>query len=185
MNELRTASRLLLGSLLLALAAAGCQLFPAEEDPSSERQIVVRTGTSFGECVGFCRTELIVDPNQAIFRIFVQDFRTGPPDIEVTRELPPDTWSRLLGTFSMAQFLDLDEVYGCPDCVDQGAEWIEIETETRVKRVTFDYGLELDEIRTLQRELRALRAWIQPEIEGDREDSGIRERPAPSISVAR
>ena len=60
-------------------------------------------------------------------------------------------------------FQSLDDVYGCPDCADGGAEFIEIIYDGVAKQVTFDAYTEIDGIQELTILLRDLRAeyWNQ------------------------
>lgn len=53
--------------------------------------------------------------------------------------------------------MELDSIYGCPDCADGGAEWIEIQDDQQIKKVTFEYGDTLAPIENLMLELRDLR----------------------------
>ena len=46
----------------------------------------------------------------------------------------------------------------CPDCADGGAEWVELGFENKVKRVTFEYMKEPEELKTLIPSLRELMA---------------------------
>ena len=51
----------------------------------------------------------------------------------------------------------LQDTYGCPDCADGGAEWVEVETATLKKKVTFEHNKPPAELEAVVTELRALR----------------------------
>ncbi len=50
----------------------------------------------------------------------------------------------------------MDNVIGCPDCADGGSEWLELGFEGDVKRVTFEYMNEPDELKDIIVDLRGL-----------------------------
>jgi len=50
------------------------------------------------------------------------------------------TFTDVLNALEAAGFKKLPETYGCPDCADGGAEFIEIENDGKVQRVTYDYN---------------------------------------------
>nr|WP_068890425.1 hypothetical protein [Pedobacter panaciterrae] len=53
-------------------------------------------------------------------------------------------------------FKNLKSTYGCPDCADGGAEWIEIKIGSNTKRVTFEYGNPPEELKPLNDHLRSI-----------------------------
>jgi len=63
------------------------------------------------------------------------------PEKSATRSTSADTWDQLLREVDQSAFVALDDRYGCPDCADQGGEWIEVRfADGNMKRVTFDYN---------------------------------------------
>ena len=46
----------------------------------------------------------------------------------------------ILNSPDLKNFHKLPAVYGCPDCADGGAEFIELEIDGKVYRVTYNYG---------------------------------------------
>lgn len=54
--------------------------------------------------------------------------------------IPSEEWAEIQKALDLNKFNKLDEVYGCPDCNDGGAEWLEWKTDSsEVKRVTFEF----------------------------------------------
>ena len=49
-------------------------------------------------------------------------------------------WSEIETLLEADGLEGLNEVYGCPDCADGGAEWIEIDEGGSPRRVTFEFG---------------------------------------------
>jgi hypothetical protein len=74
----------------------------------------------------------------------------------------PEQWQRLVQLIDVATFSRLEPVYGCPDCADGGAEWIEIEQGEQRNRVTFEYNATLDPIAALAEEIRQIRSELKP-----------------------
>ncbi|MFQ5631222.1 MAG: hypothetical protein ACE5I1_20820 [bacterium] len=135
----------------------------------SKENIVVKSGTSFGLCVGYCRTELEVNGTEVGFKEFGWDFagRTVP-DRFYTDTISVDVWNDLVGSFDWDAFAALDSVIGCPDCADGGAEWIEVEYFGRIKKVTFEFGAEIRGIDAFSENIRQIRKDIKDHIENGR-----------------
>jgi hypothetical protein len=148
--------RVCVASLLLA-AVIGCQSSPAELPPET----VIRTGTAFGFCAGYCSTELEIRSTHARFTRSGRDPQRNPPQVTQV-ELTSAEVARIRSLAASVAFADLKDVYGCPDCADGGAEWVELDTGALRKRVTFDHGAGPPELQPVLQELRALREKIQP-----------------------
>jgi hypothetical protein len=50
-----------------------------------------------------------------------------------------EKWADLVSAIDLEAFENLDEVIGCPDCTDGGAEWLEIVTLKGRHKVTYEY----------------------------------------------
>jgi hypothetical protein len=146
-------TRLILGTLLLA-SLAGCSRLGIL-DPAGD--ILLRSGTSFGMCVGYCMTELVVRDGSATFAQTSREPGRYPPKKQALR-LSAAEYEALRSVASAADFRQLQSVYGCPDCADGGAEWVEFKDRV----VTLEYRADLQPLGPLLREVRALRARFQP-----------------------
>jgi hypothetical protein len=142
--------------LLVALASmlAGC--FEAL-DPELGEVLGLSSGTSFGECLGYCRKELILD-TQTVTLVETWQPLGVQPERRRSIQLSSADWSRLQGLVDAAAIASVAGVHGCPDCADGGSEWIEVRTAQGVIRSTFEYGAVLQPIAGLQAEIRAIRA---------------------------
>ena len=104
----------------------------------------VNYGTSFGECVGFCRKQLSVTSDSVHFTAFCDACMTPATARKDFVSTPIKTeWDSIQNRLSTGSFFALPAVIGCPDCADGGAEWLElilINGETH--KVTFEYGNE-------------------------------------------
>lgn len=100
---------------------------------------VVRTGTSFGMCQGFCLVDVTLagvtkhmlrrDPSVGTS---LGCYRAPSPSV------PPSAAPFDAATFEA--FSKLPETLGCPDCADGGAEYLELQQRGRRHRVAFEYG---------------------------------------------
>jgi hypothetical protein len=149
--------RILAGALLIG-GLIGCQ---SVASPGPVDQIVVRGGTSFGECIGYCVTELRADAYEA--RLTRSGWASSVPIQTVALAMNREEWSAIVSSIDLIAFASLREIHGCPDCADGGAEWVELTTAGFSKRVTFEYGTELPEIARLLENIRKLRLQLSAE----------------------
>jgi len=127
--------------------------------------IQINSGTSYGECWGYCVFELELDNSSALFK--ASSWGWDPygelPDLILEDNLNQIVWQQLVDLIDFEYFQSLDDVYGCPDCADGGAEFIEIIYDGVIKLITFDAYTEIDGIQELTLLLRDLRTdyWNQ------------------------
>lgn len=112
-------------------------------------------GTSFGECLGYCNREIVVSGG-VVFTKSGWDIGGTLPDSSCEYIFIRDPLPDYLDDIDINTFLAMDEVIGCPDCADGGAEWLELGFENEVKRVTFEYMNEPDEFKAVIPSLREL-----------------------------
>ncbi len=147
--------RLLFICLLVGIAIS-CD---KKEDKAIEIK-QISYGTSFGECVGYCNSELLLKLGNVTYT------RSGWNDavetITCTDTLTIESWNSFKNGLNVNDFFELSETIGCPDCADGGAEWIEIELIPGEKhKVTFEYMNEPDELADY---LTGLRAQLEKSI---------------------
>lgn len=146
--------------IVLTLALAACQA------PGGGANDVLRVAstTSFGMCVGYCKTSLVLTPQKAVLtsepsgRGMSADAK--PKSVE--KPLSPAQWRDIAELAAAATIDALPDVIGCPDCADGGAESLTIEKEGSSKTITFDHGADIREAAPLLAMVRALRAEIAP-----------------------
>lgn len=119
----------------------------------------IRGGTSFGECLGYCWEELHVDGGTIRLRNGGWDSAT--PERAADEAYDQSRWNILVSMADLDAFFALDEIIGCPDCADGGAEWIEIETTAGARRITYEYGNAPAPIVNLARALQDLRGLLR------------------------
>lgn len=114
----------------------------------------IQYGTSFGMCVGRCKTELT-----ATFKLTELEKASWDNSIEAvrcTKETTCEEWLEMTKKIDLTEFFSMQESYGCPDCADGGAEWMLIYTGSSRHRVTFEYGNPPEELRPYIAQYRAL-----------------------------
>lgn len=127
---------LILASIVaLFISQCGQKTLQPEVDSTS---VIIRSGTSFGFCIGYCERELTLNGTSATF--VIRGTRQQLPDKTCTGTLTADEWNALVTKASFSAFQQQPERLGCPDCADGGAEFVEIETEGKKHRVTFEAG---------------------------------------------
>ena len=138
---------------MIALLFVAC-----EEDNTTVTRIT--SGTSFGECLGYCGRELELTLGNSRYTAFGTD-TLDYPDIAVSQSESATGWSSLEALVDFDQLLAFEDVIGCPDCADGGAEWIEVTSDGPSKKITFEYGDSLTGIQDLIVEMRERRAHFE------------------------
>ena len=141
------------------IAAAALVLLPSCSQLSlgtDEDANIVRWGTSFGMCAGYCREDLVVESSEV--SLTRRSWQNSLPPESLEKPLSTTAWRQLVADIDVDTFRALQDVYGCPDCADGGAEYIEIQTDEFTKRVTFEYGKGPEQLQDALQQLRALRA---------------------------
>lgn len=109
----------------------------------------IKYGTSFGECLGYCRKNISVTGSEITFHKSGWGFQEELPDISFTENIDAIYWNKLVQNNDFGDLLQLDSIIGCPDCADGGAEWIEIKKKKENHKIVFEYYNEPEPIREL------------------------------------
>ena len=117
-----------------------------------------KTGTYFGECLGYCLSELNITANDADYTLYGWD-ENDPvyQPVAISDTVDSIIWEDLNTLFDFDLFMSLDSIIGCPDCADGGAEWFEIIVDDMIKRVTIEYGSSVDGFDDFIESIRAIR----------------------------
>jgi len=147
-------SRFLAGLLLAVTAGCG-------SSPSGPAEIAtIRATTSFGFCVGYCRTTLEIAPQQAV--LIKEPLHSTLPTRRVTTPLTAAEWAALVEAVDRKRLESLPEVLGCPDCADGGAESLEVVGAGWQRKVTFEFGRDVAAVQPLLDRVRTLRQRLDP-----------------------
>lgn len=138
-------------SFLVFIGLSSCQ----KESISINDNTIIKAGTSFGFCVGYCSDVLEISDDLAHFDVISNDQNLSSRNCE--KNLTELQWNELKLAIDLENIEALPDVIGCPDCVDQGSEWIEIHYQNKVKRITFEFGESIPEIDNLLRLVRQIR----------------------------
>lgn len=114
--------------------------------PAEATNRVIKSGQSFGMCVGPCYEEVIYSGSKGQFVVRETPFRGGNgPATTFTTDfvLSQNQMNELYQLVDFKSFVTIDTLLGCPDCADGGKEWIEITDGNKRHRVTFEYGDDL------------------------------------------
>lgn len=125
-------------AVLATVVLSGCLLVGPDRD---RRIVAVHAGASFGECLGYCRTELRVAADSSVFEADGWSLTESLPTRYDSSATAASFWAHVASLAARVPIEAMQEVYGCPDCVDGGAEWVELRySDETARRVTFEYG---------------------------------------------
>ncbi len=136
--------------------SVGCQETTVQSVSDS---LTIRTGTSFGMCVGDkCRKEYVFNGTSATLTHSGNGRGNPTPAKTCQKQLSAQDWNALKAAVDLSMFNRQPEVIGCPDCADGGAEYIELEQGDSKHRVTFPYGQTIPGFEPLVNALRKQRS---------------------------
>ncbi len=116
---------------------------------ASDSVALIRYGTSYGKCIGYCSKSIEVFPARVAFIAIAYNQTKRLPAISNEAKLDKQEHEELRRLLKEASVNGLEERIGCPDCTDGGAEWIEIPQHGRFKRITFEKGKPPTQLRAL------------------------------------
>ena len=124
--------------------------------------IHIGSGTSFGECIGYCLSDLVINQEQISYNLYGWDQNDSiHTPIEIEESIQIETWQNLITSLDIDAFMNLENTIGCPDCGDGGTEWFEIMVDDMVKRVTIEYGSSIDGFENFLESIREIRQGFQ------------------------
>lgn len=122
--------------------------------------VTIATGTYFGECFGYCNDTMIVNRDKIRYVKTSNVHDDSYPDLGSEADIDIDTWDEFVNSIDFEKFSKLPDTIGCPDCNDQGGEWIEIKRGKITHRVDIELGASVPEIDNLLAKLRKLRETV-------------------------
>ena len=128
--------KMIVSALLLVVLGSCQQDFNPGTNGSS---LTVRSGTSFGMCVGYCQQEVVIDNKNTVFTKTSREPDKNPT-INCQKQTDMGTWNDIATKVNFDAFQKVPETLGCPDCADGGAEYVEIQLNDSRHRVTFEYN---------------------------------------------
>ena len=150
--------------LVVAFAAA-LGLAACDDDAAVQASGIARvvSTTSFGMCMGYCKTRLEITQDEAVL-VREPGGRGGTtlPSQRFTEKLSPGQWQEIARLAEAAKFDGLPAVIGCPDCADGGAESLTVTGPGGSKTVSFDHGAKVEALQPLLDRVRELRLGLTP-----------------------
>jgi hypothetical protein len=142
--------------ILILCGAAFGSLACASSPAGADDVAVIRATTSFGFCLGYCKTTLEITPDGLTY--VEEATRSGElPPVRRTAAVSASEWEALVAALDRSKIEALPETVGCPDCADGGAESIEVIGAGWRKSVTFEFGATIPELQPLLERVRVLR----------------------------
>ena len=124
-------------AILIFSLSLGCR--ENVQEPGTPNTYILSYGQSFGFCIGYCDRELVYSDTKIVKTLIPTNFAETQLDT-ITCSVDFNSLPELQAKLNASVFFEMAEVIGCPDCADGGAEWIQLATEGRTKRVTFPYN---------------------------------------------
>ena len=137
---------------LMLLASVGLL---ACKTQSIKESTIVSYGTSFGMCVNYCKQSIVVETTKVTFTKTKNGKIPDPKTCE--KVITNEEFKTITAAIDKNKFDKLQEVIGCPDCADGGAEWVEVSQDGKKKRVTFEYGKAPEELKNAVAKLKELK----------------------------
>jgi hypothetical protein len=146
-------------ALLIGLLADRCSESATEATPPDT--VVIRTGTSFGMCVGYCNLEYVIKGTNVTLTQRANGQLRQQSEKTCQFTLDVGVRDQLVAMVDFRQFSQQPTTIGCPDCADGGAEYVELQAGNEKHRVTFDYGRTIPGFEPLVELLRQQRAQVK------------------------
>ena len=127
-------------AILLIISFGRCQsrLTPQTADDTVDT-LTIRTGTVFGMCVSdYCVSDYVFNGTHVTLTHKGTRSQAVPQSCQST--ISQADWIALKASANMDLFSKQPTLFGCPDCADGGAEYIELQVGEQKHRITFPFG---------------------------------------------
>lgn len=112
-------------------------------------------GSSFGMCVGYCSSSLVISDLKLTFS---KSKNAQPADTKTcSKSISEADIDAIKNELNINKISNLPEVIGCPDCADGGAEWISINADGKQYKITYEYGKAPKELEAAVAKLKVLK----------------------------
>jgi len=149
-------------ALMLTCLAAGTvwaqepPVAKATDHPAKPPRVVrIIFSQSSGMCYGYCYAELQVGPGEAtLLNQSWEKDKKKCPDLKVRADLSEKHWEELVQLIDRETLFALPERIGCPGCVDEVVESLEVRFSNHTKKaVLYNLGSAPQEIQALSARL--------------------------------
>jgi hypothetical protein len=151
--------------LIVLTFFTSCEFLSPDSQPALDlSEVTIKSGQSFGFCIGKCHSEMTIKNKEVEFLVKERSFETGVLENKeyiFKENLATQTKEILQELIDTEKIFGLQDTYGCPDCADGGSEWIEIiSSGDKSKKITFEFGKNIPEIEKLINLLRKERETL-------------------------
>lgn len=160
-------------TLMRAMALAACcalSLPLAAQQAKTPLKPVHAVHIGFGQwvgiCYGYCSVELEVSPGEAtLLKTADRSDKRKHPDLRVRADLSTKHWKELQQLADHDTLFALPDHVGCPGCVDEEVEFLEVKFSDRSKKlISYNAGSAPKEIKELTDKLRTLENKLGSEL---------------------
>ena len=109
-----------------------------DSEPGGQKTDLAGAGWSFGMCLGYCAADLVID-GTALTQSG-HDREAGEPLYVNNGELTKEGRARVDAVIAALDGVTLDPTYGCPDCADGGAAYLQLQESAGLTRIDMEYG---------------------------------------------
>lgn len=106
--------------------------------PGGGEANLVGAGWSFGMCLGLCNADLVIDGEELV--LTARDREKAEPLYENRGSLTTAGVERIAAVAERLRGVTLEAVYGCPDCADGGAFYLELTRDGASTRHDMEFG---------------------------------------------
>jgi len=128
--------------------------------PSPNAYLVrVRTGSYAGMCIGYCDHETVIEPGsiRSVSRSFSE--KKKYPEVKMKTSITKKDWDELKNFLDAKVLAAFSGRIGCPGCVDEMVEWVEVEFSDGTKKsVAYNEGNSPPLIAALLQKIRSIGA---------------------------
>jgi hypothetical protein len=128
----------------------------------AEKIVSIKSGTYFGECVGYCQTSLEITEREVVYTEYSTDKSKAPRTYR--RNTTPDEWTQILKSVSLNHFFTLPQVIGSPDGADEGGETFEVMTDVSDKKTTISLNTNIAGMEDYLKIIRKMRSEMHEKL---------------------
>jgi hypothetical protein len=154
------------------------QTSPQSRNPSPGPKVVrVRMGTYAGMCIGWCDDETSIDSKSIVAVNKSPGDPRRYPELKMTTMITKQDWNDVLNSVDATVLSAMNGRIGCPGCVDERVQWVEVEFSDGTKKgIAYNQGTGPRVIADLLTKLGAIASRPRPRrSEGRKPPSGALE----------
>jgi hypothetical protein len=135
------------------------QQVPQADTSPVAHLVRIRTGSYAGMCIGYCDQETVIEPGsmRSVSRVFSE--KKKYPEVKMKYSITRKDWDELRNFLDAKVLAAFIGRIGCPGCVDEMVEWVEVEFSDGTKKsVAYNEGNAPPLIEALLQKIRCIGA---------------------------